>query len=409
MAIITTSGYLSRTSGLITNTNAFTILMAVKRTATQAAKVHLFTVRTTTQSTGHDLVIYDSSTEGTAEPVLLSNYATTSAGPFEELPLNVWRWIAIVGTNGTTITTYVHTGTAFEAIATTQTAFNAGVMRLGSDTVQPSFAGKYAHVREWNSALTLAQLESEILSPTILYPFNRISSKSFVGSDLTAAYTGQIGDAFTATGTLSIDTDEPVFGDDGFLYIVGDVRLPSGFMSATQTVTDFTQTVTVVPAPAPGPPPPPPPPATLSVSADQTFTFDQTATADTIPITSPPFTLDPPTIFIGVSGVSPIQVVGTGYRNATVVLFINGSPQLDEILVDTDGVWSTQLDLAEGTYTIAATQTFLSTLSELSPVSTFSIIASGFQSNRFRGGTGTGPRKAFRPAKTSKTTSWPTK
>jgi len=398
------TGHFFRALGVPTNTNFFTILFAVKRTADDGNKRTVLTVRDATQSTGHDLVMYDTSAGVTPRPLLLANYAANISAPLSTMPLNTWRWYAISGINGSTMSIKEYNGTAFVTVSVAQTAFNIGLVRFATDTVLANFSAKYAHIREWNSVLSDAQLIAEIQSSTPVLTTNLVSAKSGIGTVPTTVLLGQTGTTFSSTGTIVVDSDEPVFLSNDYIYLSGDVLAPSRFAFAPQALASFSQSAAVVAVDAPAPTP-----ETLFASANQTFTINMTSTIEAIPIVGPPLVLDPPVLAIGATGVSPVQVVGTGRPGATITIYLDGAAQADSITVDFDGVWSTVLDLAEGTYQIRATQTFETLTSASTPTTSFTIIAVGGAGNRFRSGSGTGPRKAFRSYKTSKNTSWPTK
>lgn len=151
--------------------------------------------------------------------------------------------------------------------------------------------------------------------------------------------------------------------------------------------------------------PEPLPPIEIQV-AQNIVDIIQTFTMDIITIEGP---VSAPTLIVGKSGVSPIALVGTGVVGASITLMINGSPEAESITVDPDGVWSTTLDLEEGDYTIYAYQEYEGELSSISNIETITILAVGEGGNRFRSGSGTGPRKAIRPVKPTKSFSWPTK
>ena len=172
--------------------------------------------------------------------------------------------------------------------------------------------------------------------------------------------------------------------------------------SVSQTMLNFIQSFTVETLGAE----PEPLPA-IELGVNQTMLdFTQTVTAVLATIQSGPAV---PTLIVGKSGVSPVVMVGTGVVGAEINIYVDGVLQSDTVEVDSDGVWSTSLDLDEGTYIINASQVVDGLNSSFSNTETLTVLAVGEGGNRFRSGSGTGPRKAIRPAKPTKNFSWPTK
>src|SRR5690606_7066761 len=64
---------------------------------------------------------------------------------------------------------------------------------------------------EWNAALSEGELDDEIASDDAVRSTNLLSEKSGLGEDLPTALTGESGTAFTTSGTVTLDSDEPTF------------------------------------------------------------------------------------------------------------------------------------------------------------------------------------------------------
>jgi hypothetical protein len=205
--------------------------------------------------------------------------------------------------------------------------------------------------------------------------------------------------AGSATASASVPT-VPVITSNVLSFTV--ISTAPSTIGVSKTLENFSQVFTVVNIDEPDEELP-----AIELSVSQGIVdFLQSVTGATIDISGP---VAAPTLIVGQSGVSPIALVGTGVVGANITLFVNGSPDADSITVDADGVWSTTLDLEEGSYTIYAYQEYEGELSSISNIETTTILAVGGGGNRFRSGSGTGPRKAIRPTKVPKNTSWPTK
>ncbi len=205
MAFNTTNGYLYRNSGGVAVTSAATILVAIKQLEPQLEGTkYLISIRHPALTNGHDLFIV----ENQSGPSLSVNLGADEVGPMNTLQINEWNWLAIVGNDSNTVIAYLHDGEEWQTMSATQVPFNVDLLRIGSDSFTIPFKGKFAHIREWNRALTLANLTDEISSQTA-NPTGLVSAKSGSSGNLEAALAGQYGPSFLASGSVIVDTELP--------------------------------------------------------------------------------------------------------------------------------------------------------------------------------------------------------
>lgn len=228
------SGHLVRdyVTGVTSITN-YTILLAVKRTTDQTGQRTLLTLRPGSEASGHNVLLYNGGFGSDAAPVLRANYGAADADPNTLLPLNTWMWVALQG-NGTTAWIKQLSGGSWVSASCAQVDFAAVVeiFRL-ADTGEGTsrLTAKFSHIREWNGFLTDGELTTETNSLTPVITTGLVSAKRGVGANLSAALTGESGPAFTTSGTVTLDSDEPTF-------------TATAEATVAQTLADFSQTAT---------------------------------------------------------------------------------------------------------------------------------------------------------------------
>jgi len=208
-----TTARLLRNSGNISSTGAYTRLIAVKKTSLQTGERQLFTDRKYGGGDdGHDVTI-NNIAHGTQGISLQANFSAASTPPQDLTPVGTWVWVALVG-SGTTLTlsTRQEGETAWQSASVTQATFVPTQLVIGDDGGGTrAINARFAHIREWNAALTLSELSTEIAATFAVRTANLLSAKSGVGNDLGAALMGESGVAFTSGIGVSVDFDEPSF------------------------------------------------------------------------------------------------------------------------------------------------------------------------------------------------------
>lgn len=250
--VLNGSGHLSRLSGLISSTSAFTFLLAVKRTATQTGVRYLWAMRPTDDLTDHGIYINDPAF--TTEVVAGVNFGDDILHVGESLPLDTWCWVAFVG-DGINVTYYVLDGTTWLSDLGPQTSFSPNKLYIGDGgAAVHRITAKFAAIREWDIALTQAQLGQEVVSSTPVIEIGLVSAKSGTGANLAAALLGETGTTFVASGTVTVDSDEPDFDTAIDLSVsqtladFSQVAILSGASldaEVNQALEDFTQTATI--------------------------------------------------------------------------------------------------------------------------------------------------------------------
>src|SRR5690606_40222920 len=105
MAFVLDSGWLQRGSGVVSNSNAFTILLAVKRQGTQTGERQVLALtKWGGGDTAHDVTIQNVS-HGTAGVSLQANFSATYTSPQDILTVDTWVWVALVG-SGSNVSLY---------------------------------------------------------------------------------------------------------------------------------------------------------------------------------------------------------------------------------------------------------------------------------------------------------------
>lgn len=225
----TSTARISRTSGNVSNTNAMTTCLWVKRTANFSGLKHLFTYRSSGDSDGHDLVCNDPSYAAYAFN-LQANYATAQAVGDDPLALNTWTFVAMVGSGGNISLKYWD-GAAIITETVGQTSFVPAALRIGdAGAGTTNFTGLMAHIRTWNSALSDADLEAEKNSATAVKA-SPVSAHSG-NTNISTALAGETGTAFSNAGAVTYDADTPSFSSFTGVVVSGDSDMPYAVVEA---------------------------------------------------------------------------------------------------------------------------------------------------------------------------------
>jgi len=217
---------MSRTSGNISNTNAYTMTAWIKRTSNFSGMKHVCSMRPTNDSTGHDLVCNDPGQAAYAFN-LQANYATAQAVSDDPLALNTWTFIAIVG-SGANISFKYWDGSAIVTETVGQTSFVPGKLYFGDAGAGTSYiTALMGHIRFWNAALNDTELATEKDSATRVRTTNFLSAHSGEGGSIATALAGEFGTAFTNAGAVTYDADTPSFSSFSGPIISGEALMPS--------------------------------------------------------------------------------------------------------------------------------------------------------------------------------------
>jgi len=214
MSFAFAGSFLYKESGLPTSTGAFTHCFHIKRTFTDSGRRQIGTIRSDGEATGHQLFMNDQVNTTTPFGVrTVANY-TAPVNAEDAVELNVWDFIALVGSNGNwSVKKWDSTTSAFVTGTVGQTPFAPAVFRWGSDGYGTDpFTGLMAHLRSWNVALTDAQLISEKNSATVVTTSGLVSDHPADGGTIATALSGRTGGAYVNGGSITYSTDQPTFG-----------------------------------------------------------------------------------------------------------------------------------------------------------------------------------------------------
>lgn len=228
------SGHLVKSSGGAASITEHTLLLAVQRLSTQVDQKALLTLRPSSEATGHNVLLYNGGFGSDAAPVLRADYGTADADPNEILPEDTWQWVTIQGDSTTAWIRQLVAGSWVSAsCAQTDWLATVDILRI-CDTGEglQRLDAKIAHIREWDQFLTEAELTTETNSITPVITATLVSAKRGVAVDLATALTGETGTAFTTSGTVTLDSDEPTF-------------TATAEITIAQTIADFTDAPTI--------------------------------------------------------------------------------------------------------------------------------------------------------------------
>lgn len=251
--ILNGSGHMSRTSGLITSMGTATILLAVKLAGTQTGTRNIWASRPTDDSTDAQVTLYDPGFGGDADPIFQADYGSYNVELNQVYSNSTWYWTATTFNSGTA-THYHWNGSAWVSGTCAQSAFTPGKLYIGDAGAATNRLNcKVAAIREFNAVLSESQLTQEIQSLTAVNTANLVSAKRGVGANLTAALLGETGNTFVANGTVTVDSDEPVFTEEAEIIVSQAMGNFSQSLTAstissllvTQTVGDFSQALAI--------------------------------------------------------------------------------------------------------------------------------------------------------------------
>lgn len=226
--------YLEKTTNLPTSTNSMTHVMWLKRTADFTTRRYLGTIRSSGESTGHQLFVNDSGNSGTHMLQVQSNYGAGTGWLNEALELNVWEYLAIVG-SGANLSLKFWDGDSFVTVTVGQTAFTPAVFRWGQDGYATSlFTGLAAHLRTWSGVLSDSELQAEMNSDVVVKSSGLLLAHSGGGGSIATALTGQTGGAYTNGGGVTYSADMPSLSSFSGTVISGTAAMP-GTTSVTPT------------------------------------------------------------------------------------------------------------------------------------------------------------------------------
>ncbi len=218
--------WMRRTTGNVSNTNAFTLTFWAKRTANFSGIKALFAIRAASDSTGHDLYCNDPS-QTAYDLNLQANYATAQAISDDPLALNTWTFIAVVG-SGSNISLKYWDGSAIVTETVGQTSFVPATVRIGDAGANSHlFTGLMAHIRWWNAALNDTEITAEKNSASAVRSTNLLSAHSGGGGSIATALAGESGTAYTNLGGVTYSSDTPTIDSFSGMTVSGESTIPS--------------------------------------------------------------------------------------------------------------------------------------------------------------------------------------
>jgi hypothetical protein len=208
------------------NTDLMTYAFWFKRTANFTGLKFIQALRPNTGA-GHDLIINDPNNTPEYRLVIQANWAATQAKDPDVFPLNVWTYVAVVG-SGANISLKVWDGSEITTTTVAQTAFIPlqewwGDSGAGTQNV----TGIFAYIRAWNAALTDAELNQEKASATRVRTLNLALDMPAQGGTIAAALVPTTGGAFTNASAATYSVDAPTFDTFAGTVISGTVEMPT--------------------------------------------------------------------------------------------------------------------------------------------------------------------------------------
>lgn len=210
--------YVNRTATSIDYNSPYTAMFWMKITSNPATYQNVFKIGTAFAYSPSKLDdSFGTDSDGVTARSLVADGTTPTAATDGTFTLNAWTHVAIVRVSTTQLKVYINGVDA--AMDNTEDvsarAASSAMYLLNSNSFR--LYGLQSDVRFFTAALSAAQIQAEMKSPTVVDTTDLWAHIPCKGASVTAALTDDSGNArdfsaVTGTGTITVSSDEPTYG-----------------------------------------------------------------------------------------------------------------------------------------------------------------------------------------------------